>query len=203
VREPILEPLLRRLRIRQVLPTLLRHPDCSLLDIGCGWEAKLLTAVEPHVGRGVGIDFKAPQLNTKKISTVAATLTDKLPFPDNEFDVVTLLAVLEHLAAPRALVEEIARVLRPGGEVVLTVPSQAAKPVLEFLSFKLRIVSRAEILDHKAYYTRGSLRELFAGSGLSIVWHRYFQFGMNNFLVAAKPGAEPAACGAREVRQRG
>jgi len=189
VKEAILEPLLRRLRIRQVLPVLLRHPDCSLLDIGCGWEARLLRAVEPYVKRGTGIDFKAPRLATPKLTTIATTLTDKLPFPDAEFDVVTLLAVLEHLSRPDAMVREISRVLKPGGQVVLTVPSLAAKPVLEFLAYRVGIVSEAEIRDHKRYYNRQSLETLFAGSGLTVDRHRYFQLGMNNFLVATRAGA--------------
>jgi ubiquinone/menaquinone biosynthesis C-methylase UbiE len=186
VNEAMLEPLLRRMRIRQVLPVLLAHPECELLDVGCGWEAKLLKSVEPYVKRGVGVDFKAPALSTPKLATIAATLTDRLPFRDAEFDVVTLLAVLEHLSHPRAMVEEIARVLRPGGQVVVTVPSVAAKPVLEFLAYRLHIVSEAEIRDHKRYYSRRRLDDLFAASGLAIERHRYFQLGMNNFLVATR-----------------
>lgn len=186
MKEAALEPLLRRLRIRQVLPVVRRHRDCRLLDVGCGWEARLLRAVEPHVARAVGVDFKAPRLRTAKLETVAMTLADTLPFPDAAFDVVTMLAVLEHLAQPRAMVEEIARVLKPGGEVVLTVPSKAARPVLEFLAYRLGVVSEAEIRDHKQYYDRRSLFALLRDSGLAIERHRYFQLGMNNFLVATR-----------------
>lgn len=189
MKEALLEPLLRKMRIRQVLPILLQHPGCCLLDIGCGWEGRLLKSVEPYVKRAVGVDFKAPSIATPKLTTIAATLTDELPFPDATFDVVTLLAVLEHLSHPRAMVGEIFRVLKPGGQVVLTVPSLAAKPVLEFLAYKVGIVSESEIRDHKCYYDRKSLEALFAGSGLAIDRHRYFQLGMNNFLVATRAAA--------------
>lgn len=189
MKEALLEPLLRRLRIRQVLPVLREHPDCCLLDVGCGWDARLLKAVEPHVRSAVGVDFKAPALCNGKLTTVTASLTDRLPFPDAAFDVVTLLAVLEHLAHPRAVVVEIARVLKPGGHVVMTVPSRAAQPVLEFLAYRLGIVSEAEIRDHKRYYDRQSLLDLFADSGLRVDVHRYFQLGLNNFLVARRVGA--------------
>ena len=47
MKEPILEPLLRKMRLKQALPYLRQHPNCRLLDIGCGWEAKLLKEVEP------------------------------------------------------------------------------------------------------------------------------------------------------------
>jgi 2-polyprenyl-3-methyl-5-hydroxy-6-metoxy-1,4-benzoquinol methylase len=186
VREPLLEPLLRRMRIRQVLPVVRRHRECRLLDIGCGRDAKFLRSVEPYVAGAVGVDLKAPRIDTGKITTIAMTLADTLPFPDAAFDVVTLLAVLEHLAHPRAMVEEVARVLKPGGRVVLTVPSMAARPVLEFLAYRLGVVSEAEIRDHKQYYNRGLLRSLMRDSGLVIERHRYFQLGMNNLLVARR-----------------
>ena len=84
------------------------------------------------------------------------------------------------------LVREIRRVLKPRGRLVLTVPSNASQPVLEFLAYRVGIVSEAKIRDHKRYYNRKSLGELFDGTGLDIETHRYFQLGMNNFLVARK-----------------
>jgi ubiquinone/menaquinone biosynthesis C-methylase UbiE len=182
--EPLLEPLLRNLRIRQVLPYILKHPNCRLLDIGCGWDARFLKSVEPYIAAGTGIDFKAPLLTGGKIRTERRVLTDSLPYDDASFDVVTMLAVLEHLEKPEALLREIRRVLNPDGVLVLTVPSKAAKPVLEFLSFRLGLVNRDEILDHKAYHDRKSLETLFEASGLQMKKYRNFQLGMNNFCVA-------------------
>jgi len=120
-----------------------------LLDVGCGWEARFLKAVEPYIASGVGIDFKAPDLETAKLKTISATLNDKLPFEDNSFNVVSLMAVLEHLEKPLDILKEIHRVLKKDGSVngilVGTVPSKAAKPVLEFLSYKLGIVNEARL----------------------------------------------------------
>lgn len=184
--EPILEPLLRKLRIRRVLPYIREHRDCRLLDIGCGWDARFLKAIEPYIGSGVGVDFKAPEIAAGKLRTERLTLQDHLPYAEASFDLVTMLAVLEHLEQPEAILREIHRVLRPGGQLVLTVPSKAAKPVLEFLAFRLGIVSRDEIADHKVYYNRKSLKELFNLTGFSLRRHRYFQLGMNNFCVAER-----------------
>jgi ubiquinone/menaquinone biosynthesis C-methylase UbiE len=184
MKEPILEPLLRKMRIRRVLPYIRAYPNCRLLDIGCGWEARFLRQVEPYIAVGVGLDFKAPEMVEGEIRTERLTLTDRLPYADASFDLVTMLAVLEHLDQPEAILREIHRVLVPGGQLVLTVPSKAARPVLEFLAFRLGVVSRAEIADHKAYYDHQTLLTLLAGSGFNIVIHRYFQVGMNNFCVA-------------------
>lgn len=46
----------------------------------------------------------------------------QLPFPDNSFDIVYSIAVLEHVKKPWIVAGEISRVLRPGGHVVLELP---------------------------------------------------------------------------------
>lgn len=146
----------------------------------------MLQAVEPHIAKGVGVDFKAPELFTPKIHTQCLTLNDSLPFADGSFDLVTMLAVLEHLEQPKAILREIYRILDTGGELVLTVPSKLAKPVLEFLAFRVGVVSRTEIADHKAYYNRSSLVHILASTGFTVREHSYFQLGMNNFCVAGR-----------------
>lgn len=187
MKEPILEPLLRRMRIRRVLPYVKHYPNCSLLDIGCGWEARLLKELEPHVGRGVGIDFKAPDLKTDRLETISAVLGTELPFPEQSFDLITMLAVLEHLQHPEAILKEIKRLLRPGGGLLLTVPSWYAKPVLEFLAYRVGIINADEIRDHKRYFNRADLFDLVdATPGLRIVRHEYFQWRFNNLMFATR-----------------
>jgi SAM-dependent methyltransferase len=187
LREQLLEPILRQMRIGGVLPILRDYRDCELLDVGCGWDARLLRSCEPFIKRGIGIDFKAPAIKSDRISTIATRLDEKLPFPDQRFDVVTMLAVLEHLDNPMAILAEISRVLRPGGRLLLTVPSWYAKPVLEFLAFRIGIVNADEIRDHKRYYSRAELFSLFVDiRGLTIESHVYFQGVFNNRLVARK-----------------
>lgn len=184
MKEPILEPILRKMRIRRVFQYIANQRDCRLLDIGCGWNAKLLHDIEPYISVGVGLDLKVPEFSQGKIRTEQLVLTNHLPYVDNSFDIVTMLAVLEHLEDPDITLREIRRVLVPGGKLLITVPSKFAQPVLEFLAFRLRIVSREEILDHKIYYNRKSIKILLEKNGFTVEIHRYFQLGMNNFLVA-------------------
>jgi len=107
-------------RGRRILLNIRRHPKYSLLDIGCGFRAKLLRAAEPYFERVIGIEFRAPSITRPKISTFRATLVDSVPFPDCNFDIVTPLAVLEHVSNSRAIVAEIRRVLKPGGRDIAT-----------------------------------------------------------------------------------
>jgi len=184
--EPFLEPILRNMRISRVLPTIKEYKNCHMLDIGCGWEAKLLTSVEKYISSGIGIDFKAPDFNNEKITTLQVKLDKKLPFGNESFDVVSMLAVLEHLDNPYKIIQEVKRVLKVNGKLIITVPSIYSKPVLEFLSYKLKIVNEDEIRDHKKYYNKYLLYKLFNKAGLEIEIHKYFQLYMNNFCVIQK-----------------
>jgi ubiquinone/menaquinone biosynthesis C-methylase UbiE len=195
MKEQILEPILRRARVARALPVVRKYPECVMLDIGCGWEARLLRSLEPYVARGVGIDRKAPPLNSDKLTIIRAELGAKLPFDDESFDVVSMLAVLEHLEDPLGMLKEIKRVLRPVGALVITVPSHAAKPVLEFLAFRMKVVSAAEIADHKRYFGKADLKAISAEAGLRMVQHKYFQCGFNNFAVFSRMPAYRANAG--------
>lgn len=98
-----------------------------------------------------------------------------------------MLAVIEHLSNPIAMLREIERLLVPNGILLLTAPSHAAKPVLEFLSYKLHIIDEREIRDHKRYYNKRDFIESLAQvPKLKLIQHNYFQCGMNNFLKAQK-----------------
>ncbi len=185
--EPFLEPILRKFRIGKVIDEIRLNPHCTLLDIGCGFNHKFLSTIEPYIAHGTGIDFKVAEKQTTKLKTIQVRFDDVLPFDSESFDIVTMLAVLEHLEKPNEICSEIFRVLKKGGKLVLTVPGKRAKPILEFLSYKLGIVNKAEIEDHKKYYDLPELEELvFQVGGMNIVKHRHFQLGMNNFCVIAK-----------------
>ena len=187
MKEPILEPFLRKMRTNKVLPIIKKYPNSKLLDIGCRLNYKFLLEVEPYVSEGYGIDLKVPELKNGKIKTIQIKLYDKLPFNENSFDFVIMLAVLEHLDHPIGIVKEIERILKPKGKLILTVPSRNSKPVLEFLVYKLKIVNEEEINDHKKYYNYKDLEKLFKETDkLKIQKHRYFQFYMNNFCIVKK-----------------
>lgn len=108
-------------------PLFRRHvggPGRRVLDVGC--RAGELTRSYLEGNRVVGLDVDRDALAEAAglgIETVWADAQRRLPFRDETFDVVVAGEVLEHLADPRAFIDEAFRVLRPGGTLVGSIPN--------------------------------------------------------------------------------
>ena len=99
-------------------------PGRRVLDVGCRAGALTRAYLEGNEVVGVDVDREALAEAAKLgIETVWADAQRRLPFDDESFDVVVAGEVLEHLAAPRAFLDEALRVLRPGGTLVGSVPN--------------------------------------------------------------------------------
>jgi len=163
------------------------------MDFGCGHQALFLRAVQQDIKRGVGLDYDADggriadNLEIRKFH-----FKDRFEFPDHHFDQITILAVLEHIALDEVdvLFREFSRILAPGGQVLITTPTPAAKPVLEFLAFKLHVISEPEIADHRHYYSEADLQVLAARHGFACSTYHKFLFGFNCFATFTKPATD-------------
>jgi ubiquinone/menaquinone biosynthesis C-methylase UbiE len=73
-----------------------------------------------YEGRGDGAALQTGQWDTTRIDLVSDI--SSIPAPDASFDAVLCTEVLEHVPDPLAAIRELARLVRPGGSIVLTVP---------------------------------------------------------------------------------
>lgn len=97
-----------------------RNARGRLLDLGCG-RVPLFAAYRRHVGEIICVDW-GRSLHGCLHLDCSADLSAELPFGDSRFDTVILSDVLEHVPRPLLLWREIARVLAPGGRVLVSVP---------------------------------------------------------------------------------
>jgi len=155
-----------------------------VLDFGCGRQCFFLRNI--NVKKAIGLDYDAEnQTIGKNIKVIKYLFTKKLPFPNNSFTKITMLAVLEHLDLKRVeiLFKEFKRILKKDGKIILTTPTPKSKPIMEFLANKLHIISKLEIKDHKKYYSKEDLEIIARKKGFSIEKYKTFQFGLNSLCV--------------------
>lgn len=160
----------------------------SVLDFGCGAQAYFLRSVESKILSGIGIDYDVVDKRvSEKITLKCFRFTDTLPVSVG-IDKIIMLAVLEHieLAKVNQIFDEFYRILKTGGEVIMTTPTPRGKILLEFLAFKLGIISKLEISDHKKYYNCSDMKFLAKESKFTLKEYRTFQFGMNSCIVFKK-----------------
>ena len=94
-----------------------------ILDVGCGTGANLEMLADFGAAEGVDISDEALEFCRAKGLKTHKGLAEKLPFPDESFDIVTALDVVEHLDDDVAGLKEMHRVLKRGGKTLIFVPA--------------------------------------------------------------------------------
>lgn len=165
-------------------------PGSVLCGVGCGPHGRFLRMLLASrlIVKGYGFDRKADKVMREDLVLSSFELdSGTFPLAGESVDCVTMLALLEHLSKPVGVLQEVFRVLKPGGKLILTTPSPCSKPLLEFLALRLRMISAEEIKDHKHYFSETEIRQLLKDVGFINIFYKRFQFGLNQLVSAVKP----------------
>jgi ubiquinone/menaquinone biosynthesis C-methylase UbiE len=156
-------------RITELLPGLTGEERA--LDVGTGTGA-LAHALAPRVREVVALEIDpamAERARADAPANVEVVVGDgeRLPFEDFSFDLAATLRTLHHTPRPELLIAELARVVEPGG--LLLIVDQVA-PVDPLAAFELNRFERARDPSTTRVLAEGDLRALFDANGL--VLHR-------------------------------
>ena len=152
-----------------------------MLDVGCA-DGALFDRLRDQIAGGVGIDPDAePTAVRDGVRLMRGLFPDDAP--DERFDAITMLAVIEHLPASSypAVGDVAARLLGEGGRLIATVPEPTVDRIVEFLQH-LRLAEGMSLHEHHGFAT-AQTRTIFEPAGFRLLRHRRFQLGLNNLFV--------------------
>lgn len=129
-----------------------------ILDVGCGTGANLLMLSQYGDAEGVDVSEDALAFCRERgLEKVKLGAGEELPYDDGTFDLVTALDVVEHMDDDLAGLREMRRVLRPGGRVLLFVPT-----------FMFLWGLQDEVSNHRRRYRLSELRRVLEQAGFEI-----------------------------------
>lgn len=97
-------------------------PNADILDLCSSWVSHIPDNYTPKSLTILGMNQEELDANPIATKTVVQNLNiyPTLPFPDDSFDIVTNVVSVDYLTKPRAIFEEMGRVLRPGGRAIMS-----------------------------------------------------------------------------------
>jgi SAM-dependent methyltransferase len=144
----------RRLLLELLVRERVADPEAPLLDVGCG-DGSLVRELLAAKLDAFGLDPWAERLGLDQERFRCSTVS-RIPWPDAAFGTVCALDVLEHVD-DRAALQELCRVLRPGGALLVAVPAH-----------RFLWSARDDAAGHRRRYSRRALRRLLQGAGLVV-----------------------------------
>lgn len=160
-----------------------------ILDVGCGTGTMLGYLSRYGEAEGIDADPEAVRFcHQRGIEQVRQVEPGPLPHDSATFDLLTALDVIEHVDDDTGLVREMARVLRPGGMLLASVPA-----------YRWMWGPQDEIAHHKRRYVARELRERITETGLELRRVTYF----NTLLfpaIAAVRALRPYRPGSSDLR---
>jgi dolichol-phosphate mannosyltransferase len=173
----------QRMRFRHI--TKLVGGQGATLDVGCG-SSRIIGALPPG---SVALDILIRKLRyARRFKTNSVQGSGfALPFPDVSFPCVLCSQVIEHVPKESPILDELHRVLKPGGRLVLGTPDYARWEWRATEAIYARVLPSAYADEHIAHYTRQELLDRFNALGYRLEATRYILRG-ELILAFRKPG---------------
>lgn len=148
-----------------------------LLDIGCGVGDFLHTA-EEHGWECIGVEPSedAKAIARKRIKAEIITSEDLEQIPDASFDLITMWHVLEHVDNLKWQVEQLERLIKSNGRIVIAVPNYKSYDA----QFYKKLWAAYDVPRHLNHFSKTTLTKIFKSKGLELkkteklIWDAYY-----------------------------
>jgi SAM-dependent methyltransferase len=193
------QPLIRRIPLLKTnadirTGVVLNAVRGKLLDIGCGTN-RLVGQYRREGGEGVGVDVYPWQGVDQIVED-----TSKLPYPDASFDTISFVACINHIPNRGDVLREARRLLKPGGQVVMTNLTPRLSRIWHAWAFWDADQHERGMAEGEVWgFTHEQLVGLAAAAAFTLVARRSFSWGLNSLYVFRAAEAAPgAAAGPRQ-----
>jgi 2-polyprenyl-3-methyl-5-hydroxy-6-metoxy-1,4-benzoquinol methylase len=159
----------------------------NVLDIGCG-NASILEKYHTLINHYVGVEFgqaRIAHLSTRFPEAIFISRDlDREPLAlEARFDVILLIAVIEHIWNQKFLFEQIVTLLNPGGKIVITTPTPFGNDIIHPLGAALGLFAKSAVEDHIVVYNKRRFKNLAREFGLCLEVYKRFQIWSNQIAV--------------------
>ena len=169
--------LFRRLRAKKIIG--LESNSKRVLDIGCG-RGQSLKILQQYGYTCYGTElspFSAQKASSIKGLHIYSRPLVECGFQDHFFDLVIMWHVLEHLPNPRETLQEILRILRPGGNLLLCVPNSKSLQAIIAKHHWFHL----DLPRHLYHYSPSTLTTILASTGFTIIRKHTFSIEQGPF----------------------
>tara|TARA_B100000212_G_C27275462_1_gene490719 strand:- start:54 stop:626 length:573 start_codon:yes stop_codon:yes gene_type:complete len=178
-----LEKLLSYLRYKRTIEFI---KNKKVLDFGCGisnWNAKFIGKYPKFIH---GVDSSLSEFERENY--LIEIFKDIKELPISDYEVVLSMAVFEHIEPFNliTILDQIYTKTSQNAIIFGTTPTPLSRPILETLSYKLKLIDKSQISDHKVYYDDFWLKSILTKTNWTVKSYRTFQLGMNSEFILGK-----------------
>jgi ubiquinone/menaquinone biosynthesis C-methylase UbiE len=185
----------RRFALEMIEAKVSPGPDVNVLDIGCG-TGHLAAELMRRGYAAFGVDLSSAMVDYAREHYDADRFRvgdiERIPFPDDTFDAVMCLGVMEYLEKDEPALREMWRVLKPGGHAVITTPSSICPFFYVDMAFRrMRYLLRPLVRSYR-YTWRG--KPMPTDELPTVIHRRYYQPRWMNLLRSMHLEPEDWVC---------
>lgn len=168
----------------------------KILDIGCG-SGKISKELLKKGYQVIGLDFSEEAIKKAQGQGVVAkraNLDEGIPETSDTYDIVWAGDIVEHVFDPIGLLKESARVLKPGGTILITIPSDVGLlsriKMLFGISHQEQMYTTSGFYKHHTFFTPRLIRFMLKKAGLNIhTFKKILILGKNRYEIQFLPSA--------------